>query len=119
MPLAKDLISKMLVIDPERRLSANQVMNHAWLDDKVAIMKAKSLMGSRLTFPDEFTVTMPANQVVDNSLKPPSNDSKNSNPIMDLCINERLGTGQPDAIVSSPPRKKKKLVQLANGEIPL
>jgi len=119
MPLAKDLITKMLVIDPKRRLSANQVMKHPWLNDKEAIMKAKSLMGSRFTLPNELTVTMPANQVVDNSLKPPSKDSKNSNPIINLCINERLGTGQPEAIVSSPPRKKKKLVQLANGEIPL
>eukprot|EP00210_Caulerpa_lentillifera_P006174 g5899.t1 len=32
---AKDLISKLLVVDPEKRLSAEDTLNHSWMKDKM------------------------------------------------------------------------------------
>jgi len=31
---AKDLIRKLLVLDPERRLSANEILQHPWLNSQ-------------------------------------------------------------------------------------
>jgi calcium/calmodulin-dependent protein kinase I len=36
---AKDLISKLLVVDPKRRLSADEVLNHEWLIGKTTPKK--------------------------------------------------------------------------------
>jgi len=37
---AKDLISRLLVIDPQKRLSMEQLLEHAWLKDAVAASRA-------------------------------------------------------------------------------
>ena len=122
MPMAKDLVSKMIVKDPKRRLSADEVMAHPWLKDHKVIAKAKSLMGARLLFPPKLMITIPENLAADNNLAKrdsPTNDSEESNPNVDSDNNEKSGKGQPEPIVTSPARKKTKRVQLENGEIPL
>jgi len=39
-PDAKDLISKLLIVDPEKRLTMEQLLNHAWLKDAVLSSRA-------------------------------------------------------------------------------
>jgi serine/threonine protein kinase len=39
-PDAKDLISKLLIVDPEKRLTMEQLLNHAWLKDAVVSARA-------------------------------------------------------------------------------
>ncbi|MCL4130327.1 UNVERIFIED_CONTAM: hypothetical protein GTU68_023588, partial [Idotea baltica] len=41
---AKDLVTKLLVLDPKNRLSAEQVLQHPWLDDPVMMKRAHKLM---------------------------------------------------------------------------
>ena len=124
MPKAKDLVSKMIVKDPNRRLSANEVLAHPWLQDQKIIVKAKSLMGARLLFPPKVMIKLPEKQAVGNSLakrewESPPNDSEDSNPIADVDYenNEKSRNGQPKPIVASPPRKKTKRVKVENREI--
>ncbi|XP_033115558.1 serine/threonine-protein kinase Chk2-like [Anneissia japonica] len=42
---AIDLIKKLMTVDPKRRLTINQVLDHPWLDDKIMKEKACKLMG--------------------------------------------------------------------------
>jgi len=44
-PDAKDLISKLLVVDPEKRLTMEQLLNHAWLKD--AVLSARANFANR------------------------------------------------------------------------
>jgi len=39
-PDAKDLISQLLIVDPEKRLTMEQLLNHAWLKDAVVSARA-------------------------------------------------------------------------------
>jgi len=44
-PDAKDLISKLLIVDPEKRLTMEQLLNHAWLKD--AVLSARANFANR------------------------------------------------------------------------
>ena len=44
--LARDLVSKLLVIDQEKRLSAEQILSHQWFQgDTVVVDRALEIMG--------------------------------------------------------------------------
>ena len=45
-PLARDLVNKLLEIDQEKRLTAEQILNHQWFQgDMVVVERAKEIMG--------------------------------------------------------------------------
>jgi len=41
---AKDLIQKLLKVDPEERIGSDQILQHSWLQDKEVLGKARELM---------------------------------------------------------------------------
>ena len=43
---AKDLIKRLLVYSPEKRLSADQTLKHSWLDDSIIKEKVRKIMES-------------------------------------------------------------------------
>lgn len=46
---AKGLISDLIIIDAEKRLSANEALNHAWLNDTDMMRLAHTIMGVDVT----------------------------------------------------------------------
>ncbi|XP_007900011.1 serine/threonine-protein kinase Chk2 isoform X2 [Callorhinchus milii] len=42
--MAKDLVKKLLNVDPEKRLSPNEALNHPWIQDEEVKRKARQLM---------------------------------------------------------------------------
>lgn len=45
---AKDLIKKCLKVNPQERISAEEIMNHPWLKDNETIRRAKDLMSTQI-----------------------------------------------------------------------
>ena len=43
----KDLITKCLKVEPEERISAEEILNHPWLQDQAIIRRAKALMATQ------------------------------------------------------------------------
>ena len=43
----KDLISKCLKVEPEERISAEDILKHPWLQDQDIIRRAKALMATQ------------------------------------------------------------------------
>lgn len=46
---AKDLISKLLVVDPKKRLTAEQVLEHPWVSGKTAADTSLDSVATRLS----------------------------------------------------------------------
>ena len=45
---AKDLITKLLKVSPDERISAEEIMKHPWLQDSQVIRRANALMATQL-----------------------------------------------------------------------
>lgn len=54
---AKDLISRLLKVEPSERLSADQILSHPWLDDDLIREQAEALMAEQRR-PSPATLTM-------------------------------------------------------------
>lgn len=44
---AKDLVSNLLKVNPEQRLSAEEILKHPWMDDDAVIAKAEAVMQNK------------------------------------------------------------------------
>ena len=64
--LARDLVSKLLVIDQEKRLSAEQIQSHQWFQgDTVVVDRALEIMGLNDII-DSVVGTLQQGEIVDN-----------------------------------------------------
>ena len=45
---AKDVISRLLKVNPEERISAAEIMKHSWLQDSQVIRRATALMNTQV-----------------------------------------------------------------------
>ena len=54
---AKDLIKRLLTVDPKRRLTMSQALKHPWMQDKDAIAWAERLMSAENMPPPRLPVS--------------------------------------------------------------
>ena len=76
---AKDLIRKLLKVEPEERLSADEIMQHPWVQDSVVSDTAKSIMKEQMDLQARrsFLLNKPFNVLANHPTNIPSNHPTN------------------------------------------
>lgn len=100
---AKALMKKMLTVKVEKRITLNQILNHAWMQDYDAIVRVEKLLSHKILMTDMSQLTVSSTTTND------ENDNPETFTIRVLAAEKR---GLSDSYSSCEPMKKKLCVGL-------